>query len=312
MLCAPLNNDQSPPDELFLERFETFMEKILMEIQAFSEREGRKLDEIRKDVARWHCNHIFQSQSLSSSSENSNRPNEIWNILSSVSRVLESLHHVFGLESFVLAVDPEESPILSYPSEGFLGGTMQGREFWRGLRTGGESGARAFKEHCVKNKAPRKPDAIVNYKQMDTDKSTKGSASVSSKQSAKNVKIDLYDGMRKALRSVSGIRNAEMKWTNHERLFTYGVYLVGWPSDIPVKNPSSLKTDQNKRLLELLNNGTLKFMKNILLASGSGLDQVDSVNEDAPVEEWKRRMKQRCPMRCFPGLSNTMWIARLL
>lgn len=76
-----------------------------------------------------------------------------------------------------------------------------------------------------------------------------------------------------------------MKWTNHERLFTYGVYLVGWPSDIPVKNPSSLKTDQNKRLLELLNNGTLKFMKNILLASGSGSDQVDSVNEDAPVEE---------------------------
>lgn len=80
-----------------------------------------------------------------------------------------------------------------------------------------------------------------------------------------------------------------MKWTNHERLFTYGVYLVGWPSDIPVKNPSSLKAGQNKRLLELMNNGTLKFVKNVLLASGGGSssEPVDSVNvnEDVPAEE---------------------------
>lgn len=83
-------------------------------------------------------------------------------------------------------------------------------------------------------------------------------------------------------RTTSGIRNAEMKWTNHDRLFTYGVYLVGWPSDIPVKNPSSLKADQNKRLLELLNNGTLRFMKNVQLTS----EQVDFVNEESnPAED---------------------------
>lgn len=73
------------------------------------------------------------------------------------------------------------------PSEGFLGGSIQGREFWRGLRTGGESGARAFKEHCIKNK-------------VDGENCNNDSSASSSKQSARNVKVDLYDGMRKALR----------------------------------------------------------------------------------------------------------------
>jgi len=52
-----------------------------------------------------------------------------------------------------------------------------------------------------------------------------------------------------------------MKWTNHDRLHAYGVYLVGWPKEIPPQNPSSLKADQNKRLLELLDSGKMKFMK---------------------------------------------------
>ena len=58
---------------------------------------------------------------------------------------------------------------------------------------------------------------------------------------------------------MSGVRNAEMKWTNHERLDVYGVRLVGWPSDIPVANPSSLKASQNKIILDCLENGTLRF-----------------------------------------------------
>lgn len=62
-------------------------------------------------------------------------------------------------------------------------------------------------------------------------------------------------------RSASGVRNAEMKWSNHERLDIYGVTLVGWPSDIPVQNPSSLKLNQNKQLLEALENGTMRFEK---------------------------------------------------
>ncbi|EEB94931.1 hypothetical protein MPER_06180, partial [Moniliophthora perniciosa FA553] len=62
----------------------------------------------------------------------------------------------------------------------------------------------------------------------------------SPKQSSKSVKLELYESIRKALRSVSGIRNAEMKWTQPDRLYTYGVRLVGWPPDIPTQNPSSL------------------------------------------------------------------------
>ncbi|GAW02141.1 hypothetical protein LENED_003776 [Lentinula edodes] len=263
MLCAPLDNEQSPPDELYLERFEAFMEKCLTDIRSFAEREARSFEQTRRDVARWHCNQLFQWQSPSSSSEVSNRSTEIWTILVNLSRILESLSGVFGIESFLLAVDPED-----ITSQSFLGGTIIGREFWRGMRAGGESGAKAFKEQCIKNKGNSSkfisPSSVIN---------------VSSKQSAKNVKVELYEGVRNALRTVSGIRNAEMKWSNHDRLFTYGVCLVGWPSDIPAKNPSTLKADQNKRLLELLNNGTLRFIKNIMLSSDSDQAQAGPVWE---------------------------------
>jgi hypothetical protein len=69
-------------------------------------------------------------------------------------------------------------------------------------------------------------------------------------------------------RTASGIRNAEMKWTNPERLDVYGVRLVGWPPSIPAQNPSSLKLSQNKELLECLQNGTMRFEKSII-TSGS-------------------------------------------
>ena len=65
-------------------------------------------------------------------------------------------------------------------------------------------------------------------------------------------------------RQVSGIRKAEMKWTNPERLSLYGVRLVGWPSDIPAANPSSLKAGQNQKLLELIEHGELRFEKTMI------------------------------------------------
>lgn len=52
-----------------------------------------------------------------------------------------------------------------------------------------------------------------------------------------------------------------MKWTNPERLDTYGVRLLGWPEGVPAQNPSSLKSGQNKLLLEALKNGTMRFEK---------------------------------------------------
>lgn len=60
-------------------------------------------------------------------------------------------------------------------------------------------------------------------------------------------------------RLASGVRNAEMKWTNPERLDTYGVRLVGWPPDIPPQNPSTLKVNQNKQLLEAFKSGAARF-----------------------------------------------------
>ncbi|KAI0303752.1 hypothetical protein B0F90DRAFT_1320300 [Multifurca ochricompacta] len=60
-------------------------------------------------------------------------------------------------------------------------------------------------------------------------------------------------------RTTSGIRNAEMKWTNHGNLSVYGVRLEGWPGSIPMQNPSTLSTSQNRELRDAIINGTLKF-----------------------------------------------------
>lgn len=59
----------------------------------------------------------------------------------------------------------------------------------------------------------------------------------------------------------SGIRNAEMKWTNHDRLGRYGVKLIGWPHTIPAQNPSTLSASQNRLILESMVKGTMKFVR---------------------------------------------------
>jgi hypothetical protein len=62
-------------------------------------------------------------------------------------------------------------------------------------------------------------------------------------------------------RTTSGIRNAEMKWTNPEKLDVYGVRLIGWPEGVPAQNPSTLKVSQNKVLYEAIQSGTMRFEK---------------------------------------------------
>ncbi len=61
-------------------------------------------------------------------------------------------------------------------------------------------------------------------------------------------------------RVASGVRNAEMKWTNHSKLDNYGIHVVGWPSDVPMQNPSSLSTAQNKLILDAIMHGDLRFL----------------------------------------------------
>jgi hypothetical protein len=112
-------------------------------------------------------------------------------VLCDVSRILESLYEVSGIQSFLLAVDPNN------PSDdGFLGGTVVGREFWRGLRGGGEAGAKAFRSHCLRELESNPPPAFPN-----TEGPSSRSSSASVKQApAKSLKNDLYEHVRTALR----------------------------------------------------------------------------------------------------------------
>ena len=215
------------------------------------------------------------------------------NVLCDTSRVLESLSEVAGVQSFILAVDPSE------PSDGgFLGGSVVGREFWRGLRGGGEGGARALKAYSV-NHLQRQP-AIRNT--MHIPKAP------SPPPRARSLKNELYESVRNALRyalifshvhifkrfffpfrSASGVRSAEMKWTNPERLDAYGVRLIGWPEGVPAQNPSSFKVSQNKILLEALQNGSMRFEKinpvTPMQEEASKPDE-DDLHENDPIEDF--------------------------
>ncbi|KAF8149910.1 hypothetical protein B0H34DRAFT_618062, partial [Crassisporium funariophilum] len=243
-------------DVLYLERLDTFMEKSLTDIKAFAERELRPYEETRRCIAQWHAKYLFQP-SLSSSSSSSttkiapDRRSQVRHVLCGTSHILESLFETSGVESFLLAVDPTDTS-----DGGFLGGSLVGREFWRGLRGGGETGARAFKTHCIGLLQSRPTSRNV----LRDQKSSSTPPPNPLKGGSRSVKNELYESVRNALRLASGVRSAEMKWTNPERLDdVYGVRLVGWPEGIPSQNPSTLKVSQNKLLLEAIQNGTMRF-----------------------------------------------------
>jgi len=84
--------------------------------------------------------------------------------------------------------------------------------------------------------------------------------------------------------STSGVRTAEMKWTNPERLDVYGVRLVGWPEGVPSQNPSSLKSGQNRLLLDALQKGTMRF-EPLGVKSEEGKN-ASSANETAEDFSW--------------------------
>lgn len=112
-------------------------------------------------------------------------------ILCDTSRILESLYETTGVQSFVLAVD------INNPDDGgFLGGSIMGREFWRGLRGGGEAGAKAFKAHCLRE---LDIDHITSVPR-DDGSSSRSSSVPAKRPPAKSLKNDLYDSVRKALR----------------------------------------------------------------------------------------------------------------
>lgn len=87
--------------------------------------------------------------------------------------------------------------------------------------------------------------------------------------------------------SISGVRTAEMKWTNPERLDVYGVRLVGWPEGVPSQNPSSLKAGQNRLLLDALQKGTMRFEPlGVNSGEGKNAEDVSSANETVEDFSW--------------------------
>lgn len=106
--------------------------------------------------------------------------------LQTVSEHLESLRNIAGRHSLLLVVDPANDS-----DDGFLGGTILGREFWRGLRGGGTAGARAFKDQCRAKTvqiADPNPSSLPNPD------------SASRRTPALAMKYNLYTDMRAALR----------------------------------------------------------------------------------------------------------------
>ncbi|KIY44159.1 hypothetical protein FISHEDRAFT_67816 [Fistulina hepatica ATCC 64428] len=221
------------PDVLFLERFEAFMDKIMSEIRQFAERESRPVDEIRRRVATVHASHLFPRITV---------PAVGGRILREITSVLESLDHVFHIESFLLAVEPYNKRDTC-----FFGGSLSGREFWRGRRGGGSSGASAFRQYCLRH-APK--TEVTTSTVSEEQSSTSGAlpaSSTSKMENAKTLKSDLYDLVRQLLRY------------SYRLVELYGVRLVGWPAHIPKQNPSTLKVGQNRELLDAFKTGKIYF-----------------------------------------------------
>lgn len=114
-------------------------------------------------------------------------------VLIETSKVLESLSNVAGVQTFLLGVDPHNPQDL-----GFLGGTLIGREYYRGLRGGGTAGASSFKAYALK----RMPS--VSQEEALTREVSVPPIPVAppAARSARQTKIDLYEAIRSQLRCV--------------------------------------------------------------------------------------------------------------
>lgn len=95
------------------------------------------------------------------------------------------------MHSFLLAVDPGDPTY-----EGFLGGSVLGREFWRGLRGGGDAGAKTFKLHCLK----ARESTNNNGSSSSSAVLAVTTASGSKRGPANSLKTEVYALARAALR----------------------------------------------------------------------------------------------------------------
>lgn len=340
-------HDTSTFDDLFLERLDAFTEKTLADIRSFSLRENIPYDQVGFGTLSFYA-HLKQDlllrfgvtlqkdtpsifsvvQFLRQSVGRKVRSGvpimsihtqvgcdwivavKVHNILSSTCQVLESLQVTAGVQSFVVAVNPNDAD-----DEGFLGGSSLGKEFWTSLRGGGTAGAKALKSLAIS----------TSQDLSSPSTSTLHVAGMPSRQreTAHSLKSEVYARVRTLLRRVcdsfrplrwlmvcrhnrttSGIRQAEMKWTNHGNLSVYGVRLEGWPSSIPMQNPSTLSSSQNRALRDALSNGTLKFCRINTEPSTSSVAGEASYGPAGSLSDlsWVISEGYDAPVRSFPLL----------
>ena len=131
-------------------------------------------------------------------------------VLQNVSQQLESLETLAGLQSFFLVVDPSDTE-----HEGFLGGTVKGREFWRGHRGCGVAGAQSFKAQCVRSQAQaaQLPTMLAPAPSPSIAQIIPYSDAPQKKVQAREVKTELYGSMRDALRFASTDTHAHVHHT---------------------------------------------------------------------------------------------------
>ncbi|KAL1751351.1 hypothetical protein FB107DRAFT_222236 [Schizophyllum commune] len=277
MIELPATTTSDTNDEFFLERLDMFCSHTLSDaINSFAAREMRPVEQVRRSVAAWHCKQLFSTSTAELASPLSPGWRHHRQTLNVISEQLESLRAVAAVESFVLAVAPHKS--VEDADAGFLGGTLAGRQFWREFRHGGEGGAKAFRHFCARTSTAATQPTLSPVPQVSRSTSIPSS----SRPTAPKIKAELYDAMRRSLRSTSGVRTAEMKWTNQERLHAYGVRLVGWPADVPLQNPSILKATQNAALLDALRKGSMRFER---LNAPPGEDLATGAEDDTVDED---------------------------
>ncbi|KAH9945182.1 uncharacterized protein BXZ73DRAFT_73369 [Epithele typhae] len=246
--------EKASDDVFFMERLEMLYEQGLSDLRAFAERESRPFDEVKRRMAEVHCRSLFGgagSQNLSD-----DRRQIVSQALQTISQQLESLEALVGLQSFFLAVRPSDPD-----DAGFLGGTNIGREFWRGHRGCGAPGAELFKTQCARAQNLNMSSVLTAVAPLPTVSVHPATNPTRKKQPAHEVKTQLYGAFRDKLRKLSGVRNAEMKWTNHTKLDVYQVQIHGWPENVPLQNPSMLSLAHNKHLLELITAGKIHFTR---------------------------------------------------
>ena len=120
-------------------------------------------------------------------------------ILRETSRLLESLHKLTNTQSFFLTIDPNDPT-----DQGFLGGTILGREFWRGLRGGGETGAKNFRAFCLKGTSHNTTQAVLDRTLVSGQNVANAPLPSRTKRGpASELKAQVYSAVRDTLRYAS-------------------------------------------------------------------------------------------------------------